>query len=392
VAHELAKEAVARVHPLALLPEEWQAWLVERGERPFHARQILRWLHRRAVTETVQMTDLALPLRQWLASTGLTDPARLSELHRAADGARKLVLELHDGARAECVLLPMSHDPTETTVESPDVDQEDRVPEGVRERVTLCVSTQHGCGMGCPFCASGRHGLGRSLGAHEILSQVIWARRHLEAGEALSNLVFMGMGEPFSNYAETARALRVLIHPGAADLSPRRITVSTVGLVPGIERLGRDFSGKIGLALSLHAPDDATREKIVPVNRRYPIASLLGALRQYPLPRRRRITIEYTLIEGLNDHPEQAHRLARLLCGLRVKVNLIPLNPVVGSRWQPPSAEGVATFQRILVAEGYSCFVRTRRGDEVAAACGQLGLSARARGTGEDGGQPVGGP
>jgi 23S rRNA (adenine2503-C2)-methyltransferase len=366
--------------------------LVEHGEQPFHARQILRWLHLRAVTEAAQMTDLALPLRSWLLSAGLTDPARLLALHRAADGARKLVLELQDGARAECVLLPTSHDPTETTTDVQDLEEEDRVSAAPRERVTLCISTQYGCGMGCSFCASGRHGLGRSLGAHEILAQVIWARRHLEPPEALSNLVFMGMGEPFSNYAEVARALRLLIHPGAADLSPRRITVSTVGIVPGIERLGRDFSGKIGLALSLHAPDDETREKILPINRRYPIASLLSALRQYPLPRRRRITMEYMLIDGLNDHPEQAQALARLLRGLRVKINLIPVNPVIGSRWQPPSAEAVVTFQRILLEAGYSCFVRARRGDEVAAACGQLGLATATPNNGKDGGQPSGGP
>ena len=207
-----------------------------------------------------------------------------------------------------------------------------------------------------------------------MVAQVIWARRQLVPGETLRNLVLMGMGEPLANYRETARALRLLTDSRGSDFSPRRITVSTVGLVPGIERLGRDFGGKIGLALSLHAPDDATRQQIVPLGRRYPIRVLLEALRRYPLPRRRRITIEYTLIEGLNDRPRQAEQLASLLRGLRVKLNLIPMNRIPGSSWGPPSAERVEAFRDTLTSRGYSCFVRTARGTDVSAACGQLGF------------------
>ncbi len=207
-----------------------------------------------------------------------------------------------------------------------------------------------------------------------MIAQVIWARRELNPGESLRNLVLMGMGEPLANYEQTARALRLLTDSRGSDFSPRRITVSTVGVVPGIERLGRDFEGKIGLALSLHAPDDVTREQIVPLGRRYPIAVLLEALRRYPLPHRRRITIEYTLIEGLNDQVRQAEKLATILRGLRVKLNLIPMNRIPGSPWRPPGEERIEAFRATLTARGYSCFVRAPRGTDISAACGQLGL------------------
>jgi 23S rRNA (adenine2503-C2)-methyltransferase len=217
--------------------------------------------------------------------------------------------------------------------------------------------------------------LKRGLKAGEIVSQVILARRELEPGEQLKNLVFMGMGEPLHHYDETARALRLLTHPDGGGMSPRRITVSTVGLVPALRRLGEDFGGKVGLAVSLHAPDDRTRETIVPMNRSYPVAELVQALRDYPLPRRRRITIEYTLIDGVNDGDSHADELARLLRGIPVKVNLIPMNPVDGSplRASPPAR--VQHFQNKLARAGYSCFVRMRRGSAVNAACGQLALA-----------------
>jgi 23S rRNA (adenine2503-C2)-methyltransferase len=216
----------------------------------------------------------------------------------------------------------------------------------------------------------------RGLGAHEVALQVQLSRRYLEPDERLRNIVLMGMGEPLHHYEQTARALRLLTHPLGAALSPRRITVSTVGLVPGIRRLGQDFAGKVGLAVSLHAPDDVTREQIVPMNRRYPIAELIAALREYPLPRRRRITIEYTLIAGVNDRLEQARALARLLSGLRVKVNLIPMNDVAGADFRGSPPERVMAFREKLAHAGLSCFVRRRRGDDVDAACGQLALAS----------------
>jgi 23S rRNA (adenine2503-C2)-methyltransferase len=244
-------------------------------------------------------------------------------------------------------------------------------------RVTLCLSTQFGCAMGCRFCASGQLGLVRGLSTAEIVSQVAVARRHLAAGEELRNVVFMGMGEPLHHYDATAGALRALMDPRGPNIGPRRITVSTVGLIPGIRRLGRDFDGKVGLAVSLHAPNDAVRDRILPMNARYPVAELLRALREYPLPRRRRIAIEYTLIEGVNAEPEHALELAEVLRGIPVKVNLIAMNPVPGSALRAASAEAVREFQRILVERGYSCFLRARRGDELDAACGQLARGER---------------
>jgi 23S rRNA (adenine2503-C2)-methyltransferase len=229
--------------------------------------------------------------------------------------------------------------------------------------------------MGCAFCASGQAGLVRGLDASEIVAQVHLARRHLEPGQQLKNLVFMGMGEPLHHYHETARAIRLLTHPDGGGMSPRRITVSTVGLVPGIARLGSDFGGKVGLAVSLHAPDDTTRDRIIPMNRRYPVAELMSALRAYPLPKRRRITIEYTLIAGVNASLEHARSLAKLLRGVPVKINLIPMNPIAASPLGPPDDASVARFREHLAASGYSCFVRTRRGDDVAAACGQLAMT-----------------
>ena len=232
--------------------------------------------------------------------------------------------------------------------------------------------------MGCTFCESGRAGLKRGLRAEEIIAQVVVAKSYLEPSESLTNLVLMGMGEPLHHYDATARALRVLTHPEGLDMSLRRITVSTVGLIRGIERLGQDFSGKVGLAVSLHAPNDELRSQIIPINRRYPLARLMEALRRYPLPRRRRITIEYTLIAGFNDGFEQARQLSQLLRGLAVKINLIPMNTIEGSNLRASSSDRVAEFQDYLARDGYSCFVRTRRGDDVAAACGQLAFRSAA--------------
>jgi len=228
--------------------------------------------------------------------------------------------------------------------------------------------------MGCVFCASGIAGLKRNLGAAEIVGQAFVGRAALSEGEALRNVVFMGMGEPLHNYGPLARALVLLTHPQGMNLSGRRVTVSTSGLVPGIDRLAEDFGGQVQLAISLHSVDDARRSEIMPINRKHPLPELMDALRRYPLPKRRRITIEYTLIRGINDTASEAKALHRLLKGIPVKVNLIPMNPISRSPLEAPDWAAVEAFQSELRRLGMACFIRTQRGDDIAAACGQLAL------------------
>jgi 23S rRNA (adenine2503-C2)-methyltransferase len=373
----VSEPAESKIPPIARLPEEWQPVLCARGEPGFRAKQVFRWIHRGGEFDPDKMTNLSLPLRQKLKQEGLAPPAEILDLHASRDGTRKLVLGFAGDARVECVIIPMTRldDADAQAVASDEEDEEDTVAGPERTKVTLCISTQFGCAMGCRFCASGQAGLIRGLNAGEIVTQVLESRRLLKVDEELRNLVFMGMGEPLHHYDETARALRLLNHPEGAAMSLRRITVSSVGLVPGIKRLGEDFEGKVGLAISLHAPDDRTRDRIIPMNSKYPVAELIQALREYPLPRRRRITIEYTLIAGVNDSLEQARSLCELLRGLRVKVNLIPMNPIAQADFRAPDPVHVEKFQDVLSRAGYSCFVRTRRGDEVSAACGQLAMA-----------------
>jgi 23S rRNA (adenine2503-C2)-methyltransferase len=344
------------------------------GQPRYRAQQVFRWIHQKGELDPNRMTDLPADLRAALAEGGLRPEAETLGVERAEDGTRKLLVGFPEGGRVECVVIPMTPLGTDDADVSASDDDEEAAPAGP-VRVTLCISTQVGCAMGCVFCASGRAGLKRGLRAGEIVSQVLLAKRELGPGEELKNLVFMGMGEPLHHYDETARALRLITHPEGGGMSPRRITVSTVGLIPGMKRLGDDFGGKVGLAVSLHAPDDRTRDAIIPMNKRYPVAELVQALRSYPLPKRRRITIEYTLIDGVNDTDAHADALTHLLRGIPVKVNLIPMNPVDGSPLRAPSPDRVAHFQEKLARAGYSCFVRTRRGSAVNAACGQLALA-----------------
>ncbi len=350
--------------------------MLRAGQPRYRARQIFRWLHAQTSDSPEEMSNLPRPLRARLAEEQLTLEREVLAVRRAKDGTRKVLLEFGQEARIECVVIPMK--PLASPSDDADLaavpEDDEAQAAGGPIRVTVCLSTQHGCAMGCVFCASGRAGLLRGLSAAEVIEQVRVAKRQLEPGEQLRNLVFMGMGEPLHHYAETARALRVLTHPDGMDLSLRRITVSTVGLVPGIDKLGEDFGGKVGLAVSLHAATDELRERIVPMNSRYSVGDIMAALRRYPLPRRRRITLEYTLMQDVNDSLEHARQLVRLLRGLKVKVNLIPMNPVAGSGLEASSPERVRAFQEAVHGSGVSCFVRVRRGGGVDAACGQLAL------------------
>jgi 23S rRNA (adenine2503-C2)-methyltransferase len=377
----------APIHPVARLPHEWAKAIAARGERAYCAGQVFTWIQRHGVMDPSAMTNLSAKLRQSLVEEGLGPVAEVTRVHRSADGTRKLLVKLHDGATIETVLLPAvsgagsaAELDADSAAAPDDIDDEDEGASKKGEpslpvtRVTQCISTQVGCAMGCTFCASGVAGLKRHLGPEEIVAQVLLGRAFLSEGEELRNVVYMGMGEPLHNYDATARSLRLLTHPDGIGLSTRRVTVSTSGLVPEIARLGQDFSGQIALAISLHAADDATRSALMPINRRYPLAELMAALRAYPLPKRRRITIEYTLVAGRNDTPEEARKVASVLRGLPVKINLIPMNPIEASTLGPPSRERVLAFQSVLTGAGYSCFVRRRRGDDVSAACGQLVL------------------
>jgi 23S rRNA (adenine2503-C2)-methyltransferase len=376
--------------PLARTPEEWADAVRPAGGRPFHGRQIFRWLHGRGVLAADRMTDLPKDLRSQIGSLAMERAIEITDERRSTDDTRKLLVRLSDGATVETVLIPgvsggKSDVPSPVLATDVDVDadaaaavddedeEEGPAPEE-HVRVTQCISTQVGCAMGCVFCASGVAGLKRHLGADEIVGQVLVGRTRLDPNERLRNVVYMGMGEPLHNYEATARSLRLLTHREGIGLSARRVTVSTSGLVPEIARLGVDFGGNIGLAISLHAADDETRTRLMPINKKYPLPVLMDALRAYPLPRRRRITIEYTLVAGRNDAVGEAKKLARLLRGLPVKVNLIPMNPIAASSLAPPETPGVLQFQQVLCDAGYACFIRKRRGDDVSAACGQLAL------------------
>jgi 23S rRNA (adenine2503-C2)-methyltransferase len=375
--------------PLARTPEEWAEAIGPIGGRPFHGRQIFRWVHARGVLDAERMTDLPKDLRGQLGPLAMDRAIEIADERRSLDHTRKLLVRLADGATVETVLIPgvsggKSDLPSPRLASDLDadaaaaVDDEDDEEGGPSPddpvRVTQCISTQVGCAMGCVFCASGVAGLKRHLGADEIVGQVLVGRSRLDPNERLRNVVYMGMGEPLHNYEATARSLRLLTHREGIALSARRVTVSTSGLVPEIARLGVDFGGNIGLAISLHAADDETRGRLMPINKKYSLPVLMDALRAYPLPRRRRITIEYTLVAGRNDAVGEAKKLARLLRGLPVKVNLIPMNPIAASSLEPPKTAGVLQFQQVLCDAGYACFIRKRRGDDVSAACGQLAL------------------
>jgi 23S rRNA (adenine2503-C2)-methyltransferase len=313
----------------------------------FRARQVFRWIYRAGVTEFDRMTDLAMPLRARLAARFHVSEPRILARHRSSDGTEKFLLGLADDRQIETVFIP----------ETPGL--------------TLCVSTQVGCAMQCAFCLTGKMGLTRHLTAGEIVGQVRVLVRELALGDERFNIVLMGMGEPLHNYDNTMKALRIVADPDGLGMSPRRITLSTVGVVPGLERLAQEPVIP-NLAISLHATSEEQRERLVPVNRKYTLADIVGACRRFPLKARSRITFEYVLLDGVNDTPEDARRLVRLLSGLKAKVNLIPLNAAPGIPFERPSDERVSAFARVLADRRVTVSVRKSRGRDIRAACGQL--------------------
>jgi 23S rRNA (adenine2503-C2)-methyltransferase len=366
-------ELLPPAHPLERLPEEWVERLRAWGEPAYRGKQIFQWIHARGVLDPDAMTDIPKRLREKLAEEGLALPLEVARLLPATDGTRKLLVRMGDGTQVETVLLP------QLVRADPDIDDDegtDDLTAGLEPGnvVTQCISSQVGCAMGCVFCASGIAGLKRHMTAAEIVAQVLLGRAHLHGQERVRNVVLMGMGEPLHNYDNVARALVLLTHPDGIALSRRRVTLSTSGLVPAIDRLGRDFGGQIALAVSLHATTDENRSAIMPVNRKHGLSELIECLRRYPMPKRRRITIEYTLIRGVNDHADDVDRLASLLRSVPVKVNLIPMNPVPDTPLSAPDVSAVHAFRERLHARGLSVFVRKQRGEDIDAACGQLAL------------------
>jgi len=325
---------------------ELEAWLLTRGERPFHARQALKWLYQRGAETFETMTDLSLSLRALLSQEFSIDRLTCLHLSPAADGTRKFLFALHDHRQIESVLIPAD------------------------DRLTLCLSSQVGCAMGCRFCASAQVRPVRDLTAGEIVSQVWEVQQSLPPGVRLTNLVFMGMGEALANYEQLVKALTIVTAEWGLNFSPRRVTVSTVGLVPQMHRLIEETN--VNLTVSLTATTNHLRDELMPINKRYPLEQLLAACRDLPLAPRKRLTFAYTMLKGINDSDEDARRLVKLLHGLRVKVNLIPFNPFPEAAFLPTSRPQIERFRQLLLDRGIHTTVRESRGQEVQAACGQL--------------------
>jgi 23S rRNA (adenine2503-C2)-methyltransferase len=344
-------------------PDELRERLAELGEPPFRADQLCRWAYQRFARGYDEMTDLPARLRERLATELPFATAPVIAEQRSHDGAtRKALLRLAGGDTIESVL--MEYDPTEQS----------------RARATVCISTQAGCAMGCVFCATGQQGFLRNLSAGEIVQQALHFARELHAaGERITNVVFMGMGEPLANYAATLKAVRILTDPHAFTLGQRRITLSTVGLVPQMRRLAGEGL-QIGLAVSLHSPDDALRRELVPTAR-FSVAEILAAADGYAATTGRRYTIEYALIDRRNDSLALATELAARLRGRPCHVNLIPLNPTANGGLRRPSRQRVLAFERVLREGGINVTVRVEKGVEIAAACGQLRGDADGRGS-----------
>ena len=337
----------AVVDLVGLLPAETEALMEEWGQPRYRGRQLFQWVQARRATTVEAMTSLSRELRSALPSHALISRPAVATLRQSTDGTRKYLLRLGDGEEIESVLIPDA------------------------ERLTACISTQVGCPLACRFCLTGLMGVRRNLTAAEIVGEVLLLLDQLAAGEQLSNLVLMGMGEPLLNFPNVERALTILCDEHGADFSPRRITLSTAGHVPGIQRLAASNLG-VNLAVSLSATSDDIRSQIMPINRRWPLAALLEACRAYPLPNRRRLTFEYVMLDSVNDSPEDARRLVRLLHGIRCKVNLIPFNATPDLPDRPSPRPRIEAFQQILCDAHLTATIRESRGRDISAACGML--------------------
>ena len=359
------------INLLGLDQDGLKAFCAGLGEKPYRATQLLRWIHQGGVDDFGAMTDISRRLRERLASHGVIQPPSVLRDTTAADGTRKWLLDVGTGNAIEAVFIPETG------------------------RGTLCISSQAGCALECSFCSTGRQGFNRNLTAAEIIGQLWLASRALRGREALtggsgtalgagrgageatncdrpvSNVVMMGMGEPLANFENVVPALRLMLDDFAYGLSRRRVTLSTAGLVPAMDRLREECP--VSLAVSLHAPNDELRNELVPINRKYPIRELMAAcLRYIEKAPRELVMFEYVMLEGVNDSAAQAHELAALVRGVPCKVNLIPFNPFLGIGYRRSAPEAIARFRDVLMRSGLIATVRKTRGDDIDAACGQL--------------------
>jgi 23S rRNA (adenine2503-C2)-methyltransferase len=337
-----------RVNLLGLPRSELEAFVAERLEaKPFRARQLMKWIYRRGAADFSAMTDLAQDFRVRLAEVAKISVPEIVTEQRSSDGTRKWMLRMDAVQGIETVYIP-----------EPD-------------RGTLCISSQVGCAMDCTFCATAQQGFNRNLSIAEIVGQVWLAHRELEASARITNIVLMGMGEPLANYRNVVPAMRVFTDDLGYDLSRRRVTLSTSGLVPQMYKLAEECN--VALAVSLHAPNDALRNELVPINRKHPIDELLAACWHYiDKQNGRSVTFEYVMLDGVNDKPEHARQLARLLHGRPAKLNLIPFNVFPGTRYRRSPAATILRFRDILNENGVIATIRRTRGDDIDAACGQL--------------------
>ena len=343
-----------RVNLMGLSLGQMEQFFLELGEKKFRAVQVLKWIHHAGVIDIEQMTNLGKALREKLREVAEVRPPEIVSQHDSSDGTRKWAIRVDGGGLVETVLIPAG------------------------SRATLCVSSQVGCSLDCSFCSTGKQGFQRDLSAAEIIGQVWLAIKSYDAfqsgnGRIVTNVVMMGMGEPLLNFDNVVSAMDLMLEDMAYGLSKRRVTLSTSGVVPALDRLAK--VSEVSLAVSLHAPNDELRNQLVPINRKYPIAMLLASCRNYmnaQSDKKRVVTVEYTLIEGINDQREHARELATLLQGFPCKINLIPFNTFEQSTYRRPSGNAVSRFWQVLVDAGYIVTVRTTRGDDIDAACGQL--------------------
>jgi 23S rRNA (adenine2503-C2)-methyltransferase len=398
------------VNLLNLNQPQLAAFLASIGEKPFRAKQLMRWIHHYGEREFANMSDISKALRDQLARHAVIEPPRLREEQISADGTRKWLLEVGSGNAIEAVFIPegdiearsqaagdaAAHQDAIAPLEEANTSLPGRsslagassYAQG-RYRGTLCISSQVGCALECTFCSTGRQGFNRNLTVGEIIGQLWWANRTLAGGggessaassagkpaqpprRMISNVVMMGMGEPLANFDNVTTAMDLMLDDCAYGLSRRRVTLSTSGMVPALDRLRERCP--VALAVSLHAPSDELRDQIVPINRKYPLAELLAACRRY-LERAPRdfITFEYVMLDGVNDSPQQARQVVELCAGLPCKFNLIPFNPFPNSGYRRSKTAAIQRFRDVLMHAGYVVTVRKTRGDDIDAACGQL--------------------